>query len=357
MRRVIAAAALALPVVAFAAQPAGACGGLVGENGTIQLTRTTTLAAYTGGIERYVTAFEFSGEGESVGSIVPLPDIPTEVTRAGDWTLQRLVQEVAPPVERSAGFAEDSLAAASAPAEVILETQIDALDITVLKGGADEVGQWAVDNGFLLTPDAPEVLDFYAQRSPVFMVARFDAQRAGELGQTAGDSTPIMATIPTDDPWVPVRILGLGLPTDRTVEADVFLLTDEKPELLAGGPGLTLERGVPASDQLLSDLRSDVNMDWLPQQMWLTHMTLNSPASELDYDLAIAATTNGTPSVADTGVPQPQTVSVGSSSTSRHVAWWPVAAATAAGLAVVAVGWGMRRRDPAEPFDRGRWAA
>jgi hypothetical protein len=201
------------------------------------------------------------------------------------------------------------------------------------------------------------VLDFYAQRSPVFMVARFDAQRAGELGQTAGDSTPIMATIPTDDPWVPVRILGLGLPTDRTVEADVFLLTDEKPELLAGGPGLTLERGVQASDQLLSDLRSDVNMDWLPQQMWLTHMTLNSPASELDYDLAISATTNGTPAVADTGVPQPQTVSVGSSSTSRHVAWWPVAAATAAGLAVVAVGWGMRRRDPAEPFDGGRWAA
>ena len=44
-----------------------------------------------------MTTFEFSGEGESVGSIVPLPDAPTEVTRAGDWTLQRLAQEVAPP--------------------------------------------------------------------------------------------------------------------------------------------------------------------------------------------------------------------------------------------------------------------
>ena len=81
----------------------------------------------------------------------------------------------------------------------------------MLKGGGDEVGQWALENGFLLTPDAPEVLDFYADRSPVFMAAKFDAQRALALGQGAGDSTPIMATIPTDDPWVPVRILGLGL--------------------------------------------------------------------------------------------------------------------------------------------------
>ena len=79
------------------AAPAGACGGLVGENGTIQLTKTTTLAAYHDGVERYVTSFEFTGEGEEVGSIIPLPDVPTDVVRGGDWTLQRLAQEVAPP--------------------------------------------------------------------------------------------------------------------------------------------------------------------------------------------------------------------------------------------------------------------
>ena len=53
---------IAIPVL-FAAAPAGACGGLVGENGTIQLTRTSTLAAYHDGVERYVTSFEFTGEG------------------------------------------------------------------------------------------------------------------------------------------------------------------------------------------------------------------------------------------------------------------------------------------------------
>jgi len=158
MRRVMAAAvAVAVPAVAtlMGAAPAGACGGLVGENGTIQLTRTSTLAAYSGGVERYVTAFEFTGEGEEVGSIVPLPDVPTEVTRAGDWTLQRLAQEVAPPAE--GGGDEDAASAETAVADVdvILETQVDALDITVISGGGDAVGQWAIDNGCLLTPDAP----------------------------------------------------------------------------------------------------------------------------------------------------------------------------------------------------------
>ena len=83
-------AAVTAGLLAVTASPAGACGGLVGENGTIQLTRTTTLAAYHDGVERYVTSFEFTGEGEEVGSIVPLPDVPTEVVRGGDWTLQRL---------------------------------------------------------------------------------------------------------------------------------------------------------------------------------------------------------------------------------------------------------------------------
>jgi len=54
--------------------------------------RTTTLAAYHDGVERYVTSFEFTGEGEEVGSIIPLPDVPTDVVRGGDWTLQRLVE-------------------------------------------------------------------------------------------------------------------------------------------------------------------------------------------------------------------------------------------------------------------------
>ena len=349
----MAMAALAMPVVVVSAAPAGACGGLVGENGTIELVRTTTLAAYSDGVERYVTAFEFTGEGEEVGSIVPLPDVPTEVTRAGDWTLQRLVQEVTPPPDGQgeAAFSEDD-AAATAGVDVILETTIDALDITVLAGGGDEVGQWAADNGFLLTPDAPEVLDYYADRSPVFMAARFDAERARELGQGAGDSTPIMATIPTDDPWVPVRILGLGLEDDRTVEADVFLLTDEEPALLAGGAGLTLARSTEASDGLLDDLRSDVGMEWMPEDMWLSYMTLEAPARELDYDLAVSATPGVTPSLVDAGVDRPQAFPV--LPDTPGPALWPIALGAGAALGVAVLWWDRRRHAPPAAAWRGQ---
>src|SRR5262245_57585939 len=75
-----------------------ACGGLVAPNGTISLTRTTTMAAYHDGKEHYVTSFEFAGASQDeVGSIVPLPGLPSRVIKGGDWTLQRLELEVQPP--------------------------------------------------------------------------------------------------------------------------------------------------------------------------------------------------------------------------------------------------------------------
>ncbi len=291
---------MAVGAVVGLVTPAIACGGLVGENGTIQLVRTSTLAAYHDGIERYVTSFEFVGEGQEVGSIIPLPDVPTTVERGGEWTLQRLALEVTPPADFAVSSAAPTALAASA--EVLLETKIDALDITILRGGGDEVGRWALENGFFLTPDAPEILDFYASRSPVFMAARFDASRAAELGQQSGDGTPIMLTIPTDQPWVPLRILGLGADASQVIDADVFLLTDDRPQLLAGGSGLTVERSAAAGSGLLADLRSDKGMEWVPDSMWLTYLRLQSPAGGLDYDLAVSADRNLAPSPTDAGI-------------------------------------------------------
>jgi hypothetical protein len=259
------------------------------------------------------------------------------VERGGDWTLQRLALEVAPPTRN---FAVAEAAAADGGAEVLLEVEIDALDITVLRGGGDEVGAWAAEHGFFLTPDAPEILDFYARRSPVFMAARFNAERAAELAQEPGDSTPIMATIPTDDPWVPVRILGLGADPDTRIEADVFLLTEDDPDLLAGGTGMTLQRSEPASSFLLDDLRSDVGMEWVPEAMWLSYLSVDAPAGELDYDLAVSASPGGRADFADTGVSAPEVIAVASG----QLALWPIVAGIAAGFVVVAVGLSRRRR-------------
>jgi hypothetical protein len=292
------------PVLALAvAAPAWACGGLIGPNGTVSLGRTTTLAGYHAGIEHYVTSFTFQGAGGAFGSLIPLPGVPSNVERGGDWTLQRLVRETRPK-PRLLAAAGSKARATSATAEVLLEKRIDALDITVLKGGGASVGQWATENGFRLPPDAPEVLDFYARRSPVFLAARFDADAARAQGIAQGQGTPIHMTIPTPDPWVPLRILALGKKATEPVQADVYLLTDHKPTLLpTGRTGVDLARDESASDQLVADLRADKGMQWMPDSMWLTYLRLFVPAGLLTYDLAVDAHGTGRPSPVAAGLP------------------------------------------------------
>jgi hypothetical protein len=297
MRRFLFTLAVGALFVGMAATPALACGGLIGRNGSVNLVRTTTLAAYHDGIEHYVTAFKFAGAGGEFGSIIPLPGVPTNVERGGDWTLQRLVREVQPPLREAVSLAA-SASAASDKAEVLLETRIDALDLTVLKGGAQAVGEWATERGFLLTPDAPAVLDFYARRSPIFLAARFDADAARQRGVALGDGTPVHLTIPTANPWVPLRILALGRQPGERVDADVFLLTDRRPALLPGegARGMEVAQQGPASSRLLSDLRSDKGMEWVPSESWLTFVRVDAAPSDLTYDLAVDASGAGTPS-------------------------------------------------------------
>ena len=118
---------------------------------------------------------------------------------------------------------------AAGEAEVILETTTTRS--TVLRGGGDEVGLWGWQNhGFRLPPDLLEVLDFYADRSLIFAAAAFD-DAAAARGQAIGDGTLVHLTIPTDNPWVPLRILGLGGADGESCRGDVYLLTD-RPAML-----------------------------------------------------------------------------------------------------------------------------
>ena len=307
MRRPWFSLVAAIATLLVFAAPTLACGGLIGPNGAVNLLRTTTFAGYHGGVEHYVTSFEFAGGGGAFGSITPLPGIPTDVVRGGDWTLQRLILETDPPEFDAFREAAAGEALAADEAEVLLETTIDALDITILRGGGDEVGLWAKNHGFRLPPDAPGVLDFYADRSPIFMAAAFDADAAAARGQAIGDGTPVHLTIPTDNPWVPLHILGLGKADGEVVEADVYLLTDERPSMLpnAGAfgesAGLILDHSEPATDGLLADLRSDAGMEWIPNEAWLTKVVVDTTAAELTYDLAIDASGAGQPSPIDAG--------------------------------------------------------
>jgi flagellin-like protein len=353
---VLALLVVVVVVVVLGAAPAWACGGLVGPGGTVQLARTTTLAAYHQGVEHYLTSFTYSGGGAKFGSIVPLPGVPSEVRKGGEWTLQRLIRETQPQLE--AVTAPVALAAdARSGAEVLLKTRVDALDITILRGGGKAVGDWARQRGFGLSVDAPEVLDFYAARSPIFMAASFDARAASARGQRLGDGTPIQLTIPTADAWVPLRILGLGHRPADAIQADLYLLTDRRPALLpapaaAGRAGVALERSQPASEQLLADLRADKGMGWVPASgMWLSYLRIDTTAGRLFHDLAVDTSGRGRPSPVAAGLVDPGPIHRGTPSgfpgplrpvqsapplAGGPAAWWPWQAAALAGATVAA---------------------
>ena len=292
----------------LAVTPTLACGGLIGPNGAVNLLRTTTLAGYHDGVEHYVTAFQFAGGGGAFGSITPLPGVPTSVVKGGDWTLQRLIRETNPVPPLAFESASD---ATRAGAVELMTVKIDALDLTVLKGGSADIGAWATAHGFRLPPDAPEVLDFYAKRSQIFLAAAFDADAAKSRGQQLGDGTPVHITIPTDNPWVPLRILALGKTGGESVQADVYLLTDRAPALLpvpTGENGIRLDHSAAASDSLLADLHGDRGMEWVPSSGWLTKVAIDGTAAQLGFDLAIDASGAGRPSAIDAGFTMPGAV-------------------------------------------------
>ena len=90
------------------------------------------------------------------------------------------------------------------------------------------------------------------------------------------------------------------------MQADVYLLTDERPALLPDprskvAAGLKLAFNEAASDSLLTDLRSDKGMEWVPQSAWLTKVEIDGSAGELRFDLAIDASGAGRPSPRDAG--------------------------------------------------------
>jgi len=299
MRKFLTATVIGACAFTVSAPAAWACGGLVAPNGAVRLLRTTTLAAYHDGIEHYLTSFQFEGGGARFGSIIPLPGVPTSVSKGGSWTLQRLEREVNPPIDHGFGIAAS--ATAGRAATVILQTTVDALDITVLKGDGPAVVSWIRAHGFAVSPDAPAVLDFYARRSPVFLTATYDQAAAQTRGLGLGDGTPVQLTIPTANPWVPLRILALGKDPDDVVQADVFLLTDNVPKVLTGS-GVDLAQSEPATGGLLDDLRSDQRMGWVPTASWLTYFKVRSPSSQLRYDMAIDASGGGQPSPVAAGL-------------------------------------------------------
>jgi hypothetical protein len=314
---------IAVPAAAFA------CGGLVAPGHAEVLQRATTLAAWHDGVEHYVTGFQFAGTADRFGYIIPLPGVPTSIVKGGGWTLERLEQEVTPV--RFAALAEDGNAPVPG-VSVLQSVKIGALDIKVVRGGGPDVAAWAKANGFPLTPDAPQVLGRYANAGAVFALARFDRVTARRQGLIQGQGEVIQFSIPMRAPWIPLRILTLGKVPAEAVDADLFVLTDQRPTFaprLRDVIGMHVRANEPASDSLLADLRSDRGMSWLPARgMWLTALSLDTRAATVTSDLSI-----------DGGGPIPSGARPSGAPAAAPGSWlWLIAVAVLAMVAFVAAG-------------------
>ncbi|MDQ6747256.1 MAG: DUF2330 domain-containing protein [Candidatus Dormibacteraeota bacterium] len=300
MFRTIGAVAMAAVALVFQVVPAAACGGLISPNGSIRLTRASTVVDWHDGVEHYLTSFSYQGAGFSdFGFIVPLPAAPDRVEEGGGWTLQRLTREVQP---QTRNFTASALQAGLAPpsAQVLQTVQVKALDITVLKGSGQSVVEWCLQNHYFLNAETRAHLLVYGTGSPFFMAAKYDVARAQSTNQLAGDGSPVLITMHTPHLWVPLEILANGV---RQVSADVFLLTanqvfssdlaaldGESPVggLVPHAAGVTIPYQQRISDQLFRDLATDKNMGWVRPDSWLTYVQLNAPASTVEYDMGLS---------------------------------------------------------------------
>jgi hypothetical protein len=296
VNKLVPAAAATLALFLTQALPAAACGGLIAPNGAIRLARATTLVEWHDGVEHYFTSFSYHGEASSFGWIVPLPAVPVKVEEGGGWTLQRLFRETHPqPAILALDFAAGK---ASSPAEILQQVQVQALDITVLRGSGQAVLDWAAENGFAVDGETKAHVLQYAKGSPVFMAAKYNAGRAQKQRLLFGDGAPVLITMKIPHPWIPFEVLAAG----QQVQADLYLLSDRPVNTsewraligasgvgtkVQGAEGFTLEFQEKMTDSLYRDLSSDKNMGWVRRDSWLTYMTLNAPDAKVTYDMSV----------------------------------------------------------------------
>lgn len=291
-----AAAAATLAFFLTQALPAAACGGLIAPNGSVRLARASTLVEWHNGVEHYLTSFSYQGSASSFGYIVPLPAVPVSVKEGGDWTLQRLFRETHPQPPILAF--DTALRAASAPAQVIEQVQVKALDITVLRGSGQAVLDWARQNGFAVDAETHAHILQYAKGSPIFMAAKYNAGRAAQQRLLFGDGSPVLITLKVAHPWIPFEVLASG----QQVEADLYLLSDMPVNTsdwraivgqsgvgtqVQGAPGFTLVSQEKMNASLYHDLSTDKNMGWVRPNGWLTYLSLNAPDEQVTYDMSV----------------------------------------------------------------------
>jgi hypothetical protein len=183
---------------------------------------------------------------------------------------------------------------------VLQQVQVEALNVTVIKGSGREILTWAAQNGFFLNEETQGHLLAYANGSPIFMAAKYDTQAAQARHQIQGNGVPLLITMKTAHPWVPLDVLAID---GQQVQADLYFLTDMPLNTsdinakighsavgseIPGATGFKVAFQEKMTDQLYQDLSSDRNMGWVQQNSWFTYLSLNAPSEAVTYDMGIS---------------------------------------------------------------------
>lgn len=315
LKKLLAASVAALILVLAQTLPSLACGGLIAPDGDVHLDRATTLVAWHDGIEHYMTAFSYQGQASNVGWIVPLPAVPDKIEAGGAWTFQRLDRETHPQLQNTKAFGAQSAAGDSA--QVLQQVKVEALNVTVIKGSGQQILNWTNENNFYVDFETRAHLLEYAKGSSIFMAAKYDTAAARARNQRKGNGVPLLITMKTPHPWVPLEILAIGA---QRVQADIYFLTDQPLNTsdlnaklgqsalntdVPGAPGFKIAYQEKMNGTLYQDLSSDRNMAWVQRDSWFTYMTLDAPSPQVTYDLAVNE--SGIIRLATYGTP-PQTI-------------------------------------------------
>jgi len=148
------------------------------------------------------------------------------------------------------------------------------------------------EHGFLLPPDSPRCSLLRPRAAPSSWPP---LQRRGRCGSShchRRRHAPSNLTIPTPNPWLPLRILGLGQAPDAVDPSRLFLLT-ERATLRSSPLATTPVRARPVGERVgIADsptCGADKGMGGMPAVDVAQPLQDRSPARELKYDLAVDA--------------------------------------------------------------------
>ena len=170
MRKLLVFCAIPILCGVVLAAPAFACGGLSPRTGRSCCSRRPPWPPTTTGLSTTSPRLSTPAGRPTSARSFPCPAFLPDVRRGGSWTLQRLERE---PIRcRCCRCGPSGQRRRRGHGPSLLQTTVDALDITVLSGGGPAVLDWVKSHGYAVSADAPAMLDFYARRSPVFLAAR-----------------------------------------------------------------------------------------------------------------------------------------------------------------------------------------